>query len=501
MNPSSWSAERILQDRATLIAVAAVAAVLFAVTNLPWQLDDFDQAQQAFTSYEMVNEGHWLYQRTPHELIAQKPPLIGWLSAGIFATTRSWEVAWRLPSFLSAIALAVILFRAAAAAYGSVAALVAFSAFGLNLMTVRLATLVRTDMPLALVIFLAGLLIFEHIRHGRAWRTYERALFCALLALSMWIKGPFIYVFLLPAIVLFRWRWRGQGIVGAWPGWWPWMVSLLLFLPWVVGGLRAFPTFYEQVIAFEVLGRFSTAVHRAQPVYFYLLHLLHKLAPWSLLLVALPIGQLRGGSQSLRRAAMAISPATFWLIVWGLSGFVVMSLIPSKRVDRVYAVVPPLCLLLAAQVSNGWRSERLRHRTSVTLVACLFAAVAFTTGYAGWKISYSYHDHADALVLFAHQLKAEARLHHWRYEVISGTAGSEGMLLYLEKLYFIEPDEAVQAWNKGNLDALAIPLSISGDVLPRLRSAEISPLRSAHRASQPKVDYQLVFRRDAVPAD
>jgi hypothetical protein len=55
----------------------------------------------------------------------------------------------------------MLLFRTASSVYGSIAGLVALSAFGLNLLTPRLATLVRTDMPLALVIFLIGLLIWK----------------------------------------------------------------------------------------------------------------------------------------------------------------------------------------------------------------------------------------------------------------------------------------------------------------------------------------------------
>ncbi len=148
----------LLEDRRTLWIVAALIVMLFAIANLPWQLDDYDQAKQAFTSFEMVKRGHWLYQHTPHERVATKPPLVGWISAALFAVTRSWEIAWRLPSLLAALALAVVLFRAGKNAYGKVAALIAVGAFGLNLLTPRLATLVRTDMPLALVIFLIGLL-------------------------------------------------------------------------------------------------------------------------------------------------------------------------------------------------------------------------------------------------------------------------------------------------------------------------------------------------------
>jgi len=44
--------------------IGAVILYLFAVTNLPWRLDDYDHAQQAFTSFEMIKEGHRLFQRS-----------------------------------------------------------------------------------------------------------------------------------------------------------------------------------------------------------------------------------------------------------------------------------------------------------------------------------------------------------------------------------------------------------------------------------------------------
>src|ERR1051325_11107594 len=115
----------LLEDRRTPLGVAALIAVLFGIANLPWQLDDYDQAKQAFTSFEMVKEGHWLYQHTPHERVATKPPLVGWISASLFALTRCWEIAWRLPSFLAAVALALVLFAAAKHGYGKAAAVIA----------------------------------------------------------------------------------------------------------------------------------------------------------------------------------------------------------------------------------------------------------------------------------------------------------------------------------------------------------------------------------------
>src|SRR3954463_9790878 len=196
----------LLEDRRTLWVVAALIVVLFAIANLPWQLDDYDQAKQAFTSFEMVKEGRWLYQHTPHERVATKPPFVGWVSAAIFALIRSWEIAWRLPSLIAALVLAVVLFRAAKDAYGKVAAVIALGAFGLNLLSPRLATLVRTDMPLALVIFLIGLLIWQKIRGEHEWKLRDQVYVLILLTAAMLIKGPIVYAFLLPGIALFQVR-------------------------------------------------------------------------------------------------------------------------------------------------------------------------------------------------------------------------------------------------------------------------------------------------------
>src|SRR5213075_2449973 len=145
----------------------------------------------------------------------------------------------------AAVALAVLLFRTASAAYGSIAGLVAFSAFGLNLLTPRLATLVRTDMVLAFVIFLIGLLIWQKIQRQEEWKPRDRIYIFALLTAAMLIKGPIVYAFLLPGIALFQWRTGRarppgapfQSRISAWSGWWPWIASLGVFLLWVIGGI------------------------------------------------------------------------------------------------------------------------------------------------------------------------------------------------------------------------------------------------------------------------
>ncbi len=517
--------ESIFEDRRMVWAIAALIVVLFATANLPWQLDDYDQAKQAFTSFEMVKEGHWLYQHTPHEGVATKPPSVGWISAALFLVTRSWEVAWRLPSLLAALALAAVLFRAAKGAYGKIAALIAFGAFGLNLLSSRLATLVRTDMPLALVIFLIGLLIWQRIRDGNEWKLLDQVYVFVLLTTAMLIKGPIVYAFLLPgiainAVAVALWGTRlprAARRLQVWPGWWPWIASLAIFLVWIAGGIWFQPGFYQEVVMREFVGRFGETIHRPQPLYFYFPHLLHKFAPWSLLIIGLALVDLRSRNWRLRGVFREMSPETFWLVCWSIGGLIVMSLVPSKRVDRIFPVIPPLCLLLAAQIaarnscshspvghsSRSVESEETGHKPVATRnalthicawsVITLVVAILFTGGYAGWKIVTGYRDHRNALAVFGRNVRREAEAHHWRYEVVS--AKDEGLLLYLRKTHFVDPVDAIRAWNSGNLDALVASGEKAAALMRDLQGAALSQLQSNEQQQHQKGrGYVLITR-------
>ena len=482
----------LLDRRATYWFVAALSIVLFAITNLPWHLDEYDQAKQAFTSFEMVKQGHWIYQHTPNGWVATKPPLVGWISAGFFAVTRSWDLAWRLPSFLASLAFLILIARAALA-YGRAAAFVAACAFSLNLFTPRLATLVRTDMPLALILFLIGWLIWEKIRKRETWNGRGRLWMFILLSGAMLIKGPIVYAFLLPAIVAFAWRTRATGeAVTAWCGWWPWLASLALFLAWAIGGILFVPEFSEHVVMREFAGRFSEAMHRSQPIYFYLPHLLHRFGPWSILLIVLSLLAAREQRLGIRASLRVMSPETFWLVAWSLGGLLVMSFVPSKRIDRIFPIVPPLCLLLAAQVAAFRMREKLRTVTEMYCTIAIVIACLFTTGYAAGRIVQGYRRQSDAFATFGYAVRHEAAAHAWRYEVVGGD--DEGMLLYLRQTEFLEPDQAAAEWNHGKLDGLVVPDDELAELLPRLPGAVPSKIGWSGPAGRYKKRYIFLVR-------
>lgn len=434
------------------LGVILLASLLLLTRNLPWHLDDYDQAKQAYTSFEMKETGQWWFQHTPTQNVATKPPLAGWISAALHTATGgiSWDLAWRLPPLLCALAIGWFLWKRGEEAGGWLAAWTGFGAFAFNLFTPRLATLVRTDMMLTACIFGAGLLVYDRIRRGEEWSARHRWLLFAFVLASMLVKGPIAYAFLLPGLLAYLWLERKKpGVRQAWSGWWPWFTPLIFFGAWVAIGCARDFEFYDQVVNKEFLGRFTVgerAVHNNQPIFYYLAKGGHYFFPWSVLAI------VAACSRDLRERVRR-EPALLWLFCWFAGGLLFMSLVPSKRADRVFPVIPPLCLLLAAilpLVRPGqikWSMERI-------IGTALVVAVLFSGGYALYRVVEGYQTRQSILVEFGRtvrKLKPDGA-----FAVVSGK--DEGLLLYTNKTQFTRAKDALELWQAGKIDAVVLPL-------------------------------------------
>ncbi len=348
-------------------------------------------------------------------------------------------------------------------------------------------------MPLALVLFALGLVIWEKIRTRSVWTKRDRLLLFLLLSAGMLIKGPIIYAFLVPGLLAFAWRWRGtKAAASAWSGWLPWLVSFLVFLLWAAAGILFVPEFTEHVLLREFAGRFSDEMHRPQPFYFYLPHLLHRFAPWSLLLIGFGFAARRKNDDgSTESRPPRLSPETFWLVAWSLGGLIVMSFVPSKRIDRIFPIVPPLCLLLAAVIVACREREWLRAIVDRVCAVAIILSVVFTTGYTARKIVLAGREQRQAFPMFGRAVLKEVSQHHWRYGVIGGE--DEGMLLYVRRTAFLEPEQAIAGWNGGKLDALVVPDDELDELLPRLRG-EPKKLLTSNPAGRYRKRYFLLVR-------
>lgn len=433
------------------LVLLIVIVAIFAVANLPWHLDDYDQAKQAFVSFEMVEKGQWLFQHTPSGRIATKPPLAGWISTALYFAMgkNGWELAWRLPSFAAALTLLALLWRSGGELAGQRGSLLAICAFGCNLLAPRLATLVRTDMFLTLLIFLAGWIVFEKVRRGEEWTPRARLWLSLAVLGSLLTKGPILYAFLLPGLVAYSLLMRRRGEPNhAWAGWWPWFAPLLVFAVWVGIGVWMSADFYHQVVLKEFLGRFDMGeapVHKHQPVWFYFPHLLHKWAPWSVALLALA---------SVRRIRFHLraEPALLWLACWALGGLLFMSLVPSKRVDRIFPIIPPFCLLLAA-LAERWFDVPSPRRARI-MMAFVSGAVVVTAGYTLITLCIDWQADRRSLLRFGNKVREVTSAAPDRFTVVS--ADDEGLLLYTRRTEFASYDDAARAWRHGDLDRMLI---------------------------------------------
>jgi len=201
----------------------------------------------------------------------------------------------------------------------------------------------------------------------------------------------------------------------------------------------------------EFFSRFDPSLkshERQQPVWFYFPHLLHKFLPWSLLALALPVF-----SKNVREAVRR-KPELLWLACWALGGLLCMTLVPSKRVDRIYPIIPPLCLLLVGMLAACRCGGRVRAWAGAAVVAgCLFSGIYFVG-----IVALGYHDKNDRLAVFARA----ARRTSSTLGVVEGL--DEGMVLYADGGKFLKPDQALALWNKGTINALLVPARRLGDV-------------------------------------
>jgi len=116
----------------------------------------------------------------------------------------------------------------------------------------------------------------------------------------------------------------------------------------------------------------------------------------------------------------------------------------------------------------------------------------FTGGYTIFKVASGYRNHRDALAVFGKNVRREAAAHHWRYEVVS--AKDEGLLLYLQKTHFVDPDHAIPEWNGGNLDALVVSTEKAPSLMREIHDAAFSQLKSSKRKEEQGRGYVLITR-------
>src|SRR5205807_1637377 len=105
------------------------------------------------------------------------------------------------------------------------------------------------------------------------------------------------------------------------------------------------------------------------------------------------------------------------------------SFVPSKRIDRIFPIVPPLCLLLAAIIGRLRENGTLRIIVDWSCAVAIVLAAVFTSAYTARKIAAANREERNAFAVFGRAVVRDAATHRRRYGVVGGE--EEGMLLYV----------------------------------------------------------------------
>jgi 4-amino-4-deoxy-L-arabinose transferase-like glycosyltransferase len=347
--------------------LACALAILPALIGLagPSDLDLQDQARQALYVVDAL-DGHWLAPRDPQR-ITTKPPLYTWLAAAASAAFGLGEGPVRLPSVLASLGLGLVTFEIGRRLLGTAEGLLAVALLATLEPSVKLASLVRTDMLLSFWIALAMLAFVR----GARWTFWLAA------GLGALTKGPAGLAIPLVAVGIdaaFRRDATRLRALRPLPGL---LVALALFAAWFAAALRSAPgELWDVMVRSELLERMSGEgkfVSVRQPPGYLLPYLLLKLLPSSL---ALPLSLVRASSS-------ATSEARSVLWAWVVAGVVVVSLPSTQRPDHLYPVYPA-AVLLAASVLAAWARGATRGRIARAMGAGVIAWCAsvalFTVG-------------------------------------------------------------------------------------------------------------------------
>jgi hypothetical protein len=89
-------------------------------------------------------------------------------------------------------------------------------------------------------------------------------------------------------------------------------------------------------------------------------------------------------------------------------------------------------------------------------------------------------------------VRAEADTHGWQYEIVDGD--DEGLLLYLQRPHFLSPDEVLERWNAGTIDAVIAPEEERPRLLHDLEGSVPSRIRSWSENDKTTARYILLTR-------
>jgi 4-amino-4-deoxy-L-arabinose transferase-like glycosyltransferase len=326
----------------------------------PWPSDE---PRFTLAAKQMVESGDWLFPHRGRELYSDKPPVLMWSEALSYEVTRSWRIAFLLPSLLAGLLtlgltydLGRRLWNHKAGLYAAIAVLFVFQ-FMYQVKRAQIDPLIMGWITLANW----GLLV--HFLRGPDWRKYWLGCFAA--GVGVITKGVGILALLMFVPYLFA-RWRGwEGVMRTSHSALKWLGGIAAFLApilaWgisvlVVAKMRGAPeyqAYVDDLFFRQTAGRYAGSWSHPQPFYYYLPIVLFNWFPMSLAYI--------GAAPRWRRDLAARDARILLPLGWTLLILVFFSIPVGKRDVYLMPAIPMVALAMAPYLDAMSQARWLRN--------------------------------------------------------------------------------------------------------------------------------------------
>ena len=351
-----------LRDARGELLLFGVFAVLLLGLGIglrdPWPSDE---PRFALVAHWMVEHGQWLFPHRGHELYPDKPPVFMWLEALAYLLTRSWRVAFLLPSLLAGLGALALVYDLTRRLWNHRSALLAAITL---LVTIHFTYQMRNAQidPLLLGwITLANYGLLRHLLLGPAWRWFAVGCFFAGVGVATKGVGVLALLMLVPYVVARRGGWQHLARPS---GGWRWAGGVAMFLlpilAWLLpmllvaraDGDPQHAAYVQNILFGQTVHRYATPTGHLHSPFYFLGIIAVDWLPLSLLLPwALPAWWRR----LQRRDARFLLPLGWIVLI-----LLFFSISPGKRDVYILPALPMAALALAPLLPGLLRRRGVR---------------------------------------------------------------------------------------------------------------------------------------------
>ncbi|MDO5115374.1 MAG: glycosyltransferase family 39 protein [Synergistaceae bacterium] len=338
------------------IAIAAALLLLYIVPLGSYPLMEPDEGRYAEIPREMIASGNYITPMLNYVKYFEKPALLYWMNAASFHIFGENEFAARVGVALCALLGAAATALLGAFMYGKIAGFIAGVVTATSLLYFAIGTINITDMPLSA--FMTAAFASFYVAHVREEKKYYLLfyLFCALALLTKGLVGVVLPGAVIFFYILFTRQWKLFYKPLYLPG-----IALFfaVSLPWFYLVCRDNPDFFRFFFIQEHFLRYSTKMHgRYEPFWFFLPMIPAALIPWTAFLFSL-----------FSKKSVVRSPGTpeegrarCYLLIWFFVILIFFSFSSSKLIPYIVPCLPPLAILIGADIFRMAKSREWHGR-------------------------------------------------------------------------------------------------------------------------------------------